>query len=121
MTNRGFIGERSRDRALDERERAAVRQRESRVARPGVERRDVRHAAIAQPAPVRREARMLEGTGGLHDADSQRPPAADITMTTTTRIASTSSAIFHGLFGYSPWIAPVTPFCTHWKLRAPYV
>ena len=38
----------------------------------------------------------------------------------TTMIASTSSAIFHGLFGYWPRMAPVTPFMTHWNLRAPY-
>ena len=36
-----------------------------------------------------------------------RLPANDSTMTTTTMIASTRSAIFHGLFGYSPRIAPV--------------
>ena len=36
-------------------------------------------------------------------------------------IASTSSATFHGLFGYSPLIAPVTPFIAHWNTRAPYV
>ncbi len=35
------------------------------------------------------------------------------------KIATTISAIFHGLFGYSPRIAPVTPFITHWKRRAP--
>ena len=46
--------------------------------------------------------------------DDQRPPANDMTITTAIRIASTSSAIFHGLFGYSPSIAPVTPFIAHW-------
>ena len=35
------------------------------------------------------------------------------------KIASTRSAIFHGLFGYSPRIAPVTPFIAHWNARAP--
>ena len=40
---------------------------------------------------------------------------------TATTTASTSSAIFHGLFGYSPWIAPDTPLITHWKLLAPNV
>ncbi len=35
--------------------------------------------------------------------------------------ANTRSAIFHGLFGYSPRIAPETPFITHWNARAPYV
>ena len=33
----------------------------------------------------------------------------------------TRRAIFHGLFGYSPRIVPVTPFIAHWNTRAPKV
>ena len=40
-------------------------------------------------------------------------------MTTMMNSTSTIPAIFHGLFGYSPSMAPVTPFCTHWNARAP--
>ena len=46
---------------------------------------------------------------------SSHSPCSDATMTSTTITASTSSATFHGLFGYSPAIAPVTPFITHWN------
>ena len=102
----------------DERKRPAVGQRQRVFARESVECRKPRAAPGVQPAGVRRET----GVNAVpRRRSAQCLPPSDMTMMTPMRIASTRNAIFHGLFGYSPWIAPVTPFCTHWKLLAPNV
>ena len=92
-------------------------------------RADAGNALVASHAPVRRERRMRERSNGRAadvSPDDRRSPSAAASGAPTSTITTTmrqrerrANAIFHGLFGYSPWIAPVTPFCTHWKLRAP--
>jgi hypothetical protein len=54
------------------------------------------------------------GNSSLTLVSPYRPPVADSTRITTMKTTSTASAIFHGLFGYSPSVLPVTPFITHW-------
>jgi len=58
----------------------------------------------------RRASIARAGCTGPH----QRPPPAENTITIRITRPSTISAIFHALFGYSPAMAPVTPFIAHW-------
>jgi hypothetical protein len=95
-----------------------------RLDEPDVSYHGVVYTEALGPAAYIGDARSLATHRGVDDppAESrQRRPATDMKTMTPTRIASTSSATFHGLFGYSPRIAPVTPFITHWKLLLPYV
>ena len=102
--------------------------------RHGVERRQVgvvgARRVVAWSAFVLRTpmfglgaARRAHRAAGWHPGGDQppgqRPLPSDITITTPTTSASTSSATFHGLFGYSPSIVPVTPLITHWNAFAP--
>ena len=72
-----------------------------------------------ETAEIRLRVRV-ENTRTRRELHGQRDPN-DSAIHATITIASTSSAIFHGLFGYSPRIVPVTPFIAHWNTRAPYV
>ena len=99
-----------------ERERPAVGQLQPLFAGEAVERGEIGTAPGCEPAGVEREARVQTIERA---ARAQCRPPREITITMPMMTASTRNAIFHGLFGYSPWIAPVTPFCTHWKLLAP--
>ena len=104
----------------DETDARSAGKREAGGARNGVERRtrgDRGEAGRLEPSRIRAEGGMIF-RHALHVRRQCRPPS-ESTMTTTTKIASTSSATFHGLFGYSPRIAPVTPFITHWNARVP--
>jgi len=65
-----------------------------------------------EPGCVRDESSVHRESDRDRTGSSHRP-ASDIAMTTTMKTTITSSAIFHGLLGYSPAIAPVTPFIAH--------
>ncbi len=107
--DRVFIGQRAHDRSLCERQRPAVRSGKPALAGERREPRESGQRAVPEQIRPWRKRRMRE-CAVLH----QRPPATAITITIATSAASASSAIFHALFGYSPSMAPVTPFCTHW-------
>ena len=95
---------------------AAAGRPSSRTSAISMRRSDVMNSLLTS---LYSNARRADPPTGVPEA--QRPPPTDIAIKTTMMIASTSSAIFHGLFGYSPATAPVTPFIAHWKLRGPYV
>ena len=58
--------------------------------------------------PIAQVQRLFEASRGAAPAHRQHDDHDD-------EQHEHDRAIFHGLFGYSPSIAPVTPFCTHWN------
>src|SRR5439155_16265260 len=96
--------------------RLSVRKRQTRRCSDLIERGNCGNIAAAakriEPGCVRDESSVHRESDRDRTGSSHRP-ASDIAMTTTMKTTITSSAIFHGLLGYSPAIAPVTPFIAH--------
>ena len=73
---------------------------------------------MVTPAKARPGTREERDVATLDATDS---PWVTLVWDDPVNLMTYVTYVFQKLFGYSPSINPVTPFCTHWNERAPYV